>query len=185
MKLCTINNCDKKIAARGLCTAHYRRFMLYGDTSYLQYKNGLYKTPEEAFDDQYIIDNKTGCWLWTGTKTNKYGLVCFKGKTKRAHRFSYERFVGEIPKEKVVCHKCDNPACVNPNHLFLGTQTDNLKDCYYKGRHHSSITEEIAIKIISLIKDGKTNNEISKEFKAGVGAIQAIRESKTWGYLTR
>lgn len=93
------------------------------------------------------------CWLWIGAKHEGYGAFYFRGKTFRAHRFSYELFVGPIEQGKMVLHRreCDNPSCVNPNHLYMGTQVDNTRDMMmwgnpvdppnpfrraYKGREH-------------------------------------------------
>lgn len=77
-----------------------------------------------------------GCWVWTAALRDgyPYGVFCFDGKTYRAHRFSYLLYRGEIPEGQHVCHSCDNPTCVNPHHLFLGTQSDNIQDCLEKGR---------------------------------------------------
>lgn len=86
------------------------------------------------------------CWEWTGSRGtgrwNQYGWVTKTGsaangrhrKQKRAHRLSYEQNVGPIPEGMFVCHRCDNPLCVRPDHLFLGTHTDNMRDMYAKGR---------------------------------------------------
>ena len=92
----------------------------------------------ERFRNLYRID-ESGCWEWTSEKTEKgYGRLRVNGKNVRAHRLSYQLFVGEIPKGLFVCHSCDNPGCVNPEHLFVGTCMDNIHDMIVKGRHPTS-----------------------------------------------
>ena len=76
-----------------------------------------------------------GCWVWIGAKTNGYGVICIGGtKTRQAHRVSWELENGPIPDGMCVCHHCDNPSCVRPDHLFLGTRADNNRDRDAKGR---------------------------------------------------
>ena len=93
------------------------------------------------------LDKSGNCWIFTGTKSHGYGRI-WVGRTgekgtdayyrqhgmKPAHRVAYELWVGQIPDNMVICHKCDNPACCNPDHLFPGTYVDNMQDCSKKKR---------------------------------------------------
>jgi len=83
--------------------------------------------------------NKNECWIWRGYKNRHgYGQMTLRGgRNEYSHRLSYNLFVGAIPKGKCVLHKCDNPPCINPDHLFLGTRKDNVTDMDKKGRRNS------------------------------------------------
>jgi HNH endonuclease len=76
----------------------------------------------------------TGCWEWNGRRHGGYGHFDWRGKAVRCSRFSWERVNGKSPSDMIFCHKCDNPPCINPDHLFLGTHADNVADKFRKGR---------------------------------------------------
>lgn len=93
---------------------------------------------QEKFWAKAALDDKDVCWPWRGTKnTQGYGWIRFQGGNWRAHRLAWVFTVGKIPEGMLVCHKCDNPSCCNPKHLFLGTHRDNSLDKYAKGRDNT------------------------------------------------
>lgn len=117
------------------------------------------------------------CWIWQGAKNKKgYGFTSLPGGKKiTAHRASYIVFRGEIPTGMLVCHKCDNPSCVNPDHLFLGTAQDNTSDMIKKGRIHLVIPKS---EIDAMRKDYETGEyskiSIARKYgreRQGVGRI--------------
>ena len=93
---------------------------------------------KERFNSK-IIKTVTGCWEWQGYRWLNYGRCNLLGE-KLTHRVSFMIHLGPIPTNAFVCHKCDNPPCINPNHLFLGNNQDNMRDCSSKGRckNHNS-----------------------------------------------
>jgi len=88
----------------------------------------------ERFLARIEIDPETGCWNWTGYKRGGRGILNIGGVTTYAYRFSYEHFVGEIPDGALICHHCDNGACNNPDHLYAGDHSSNLRDAFARGR---------------------------------------------------
>jgi hypothetical protein len=91
-------------------------------------------TLQERFDQKYVV-RESGCWEWVAAVRSRYGVIVVgSSRTAKAHRVSWEIHRGPIPAGLKVLHVCDNPPCVNPDHLFLGTQADNLRDMVQKGR---------------------------------------------------
>lgn len=121
------------------------------EPDYTARKYGLPILPlEERLKSMATVNPKSGCWEWQGYKRNGYGRTIIGSrkdgtrKSVAAHRIAYEVWNGEIPEGYEVCHKCDNPSCINPDHLFVGTRQDNIDDRERKGRNVVKIGEEQA-----------------------------------------
>ncbi len=138
-----------------------------------------------------------GCWIWTGGKFqgSDYGDFRALGEC-RAHRVSYLLHVGEIPDKMLVLHKCDNPPCVNPHHLWLGTPLDNMKDMIDKGRDDkvkgmrhpaATITDEDVLEIRRTYNEtnGKRGVQaiLCRKFNLSRPQIYAIVHGKSWKHL--
>lgn len=137
------------------------------------------------------------CWLWKGTinPDDGYGQFCTgprrKSKTIRAHRFSYELYFGKITNNLYVCHKCDIRNCVNPEHLFLGTAADNIKDASKKGRLRlgeshpkTTLTSEEVLRIREKYNCEATSIiKLSKEFNVSTSTIWRILKRETWKHV--
>lgn len=150
------------------------------------------KTVSERFFDK--VKKTESCWLWQAHKNHKgYGMFHYK-KEMSAHKFSYMLHKGNVPEGMYVCHSCDTPACVNPEHLWLGTNDDNQKDSTLKGRRKlfstrgsnvgtAKLNEEKVRQIKILIKQGKSNSQIAKEFNISPQTIHAIAKRGYWDHV--
>lgn len=142
---------------------------------------------DRLFDRAMIQEN--GCWEFSGARHNQgYGLISLNGKMYRAHRVAYDLCVGDIPEDIQVLHKCDNPPCVNPEHLFLGTGQDNMDDKVAKDRHtygegHGKLTEEQVIEIRALLDSGLSYKEVATQFNISKSATSHIWHGRTWAHL--
>lgn len=138
--------------------------------------SGKYKA-KKNHDDFFLRFERYGdCWNWTGNLNGSgYGYAKINGKVWLAHRYSYQAVKGDIPSGFEVMHSCDNPACINPQHLSLGSHVDNMNDMHAKERHHHIISNSQKIEIAS---SSESNKELAKRF---VVSERTIRHVKTKG----
>lgn len=148
------------------------------------------KSAKERFDSKYVVNPDSGCWEWTAAYgSNGYGQFRV-GKMGSAHRASYEIHKGDIPAGVCVLHKCDNPKCVNPDHLFLGTKADNAADMNAKNRQarqkgskhgRSKLTDLQVEEIRELHSLGNyTQRYLGRLFGVSYQQVSRIVNNKRW-----
>jgi hypothetical protein len=167
-----------------------------------------FKSPEEITPNDIErfwnkVDRRSDdeCWEWQAGHNGRYGLFTIRHRKYYAHRIAY-RITHGVVSDLVVCHHCDNPRCVNPAHLFAGTQSDNLRDAIKKGRMHppkspqtqptmrgenhpeAKLSNADVRQIRKLLKAGKlTQQEIGNQFGVSASNISLIKLGKKWQYL--
>lgn len=139
------------------------------------------------------IDKSGDCWNWKGYRdADGYGVFSFRGKRRKAHRVAWEIVSGEIPRGMCVCHRCDNPSCLNPSHLFLGTNQDNTRDKMSKGRysclrgerHQNAKLSEFQVREIRRLRGmGLGLSLISERFGVNVSVVSMIANRKRWTHV--
>ena len=136
-----------------------------------------------------------GCWLWTSPSTapGGYGTASFYGKKYRVTRMVYVVFHGAVHKNEMVCHRCDNPSCVNPEHLFLGTPADNVRDMVSKGRNrwprgtangNSRLNKEKVLEIHDRRARGEVVRTIAEDFGVSQTTIRDIVDGRKWKHIS-
>ena len=196
---CKVDGCENSVFAAELCSKHYNRLRKTGTT-----EDGprARLSLEERFWRNVAKGEKDECWYWLAkSKVSGYGAISIGGRGGKkilAHRLSWELHNGQIPGHKdyhgmVVMHSCDNRLCVNPNHLSLGRQIDNVRDMDAKGRrktspkrgskhHMTAINEDEAASIFAM--PGKYR-EIAEKFGCSIHTVKGIKASKTWVHVTK
>jgi hypothetical protein len=152
---------------------------------------GRYHRPSlpERFDSKWKLDEATGCWLWTRAKvrrTHNYEqpiIGTWRSRTENAHRISWMLHRGDIPNGLHVLHRCDNPICVNPEHLFLGTHRDNMADMIAKGRNCSKLTAEKVLEIRRRYDAGERPKDMAVEYGVTPTLIVYVGKRQTWRHI--
>lgn len=145
----------------------------------------------QRFQIKYRVDS-TGCWLWTAAKYyNGYGVFHMENGNHTAHRAGWLLMRGPVPEGMDVCHHCDVPECVNPDHLFIGTRQDNMMDRVRKGRHprkgnkgskngRAKLTEA---DIPVIRSSAKRQIDLAAEYGVSQEQISAVKIRKTWNHV--
>ena len=181
---CSVENCSGIISAKGYCHKHYQRVRKTGS---LERSTGI-----DRFYRGFKKGGRSECWSWLKGKDDEgYGCIYFDGKRTRSHRVSYRLYYGIIPDGLHVLHRCDNPSCVNPYHLFLGTNKDNMKDKVSKNRqnkgsyvHCSKLTKEEVLEVVYLVSQGWSERKVSYFYNINSSSVNKIMTGISWSWLT-
>ncbi len=195
--ICQVKGCDRLIGKKvslGYCSKHYQRYKKHGDPHKSDWRKLKGSNLEEKLRFNSIED-ENGCWIWQGARfSNKYGCINVgKRRNRLTHRLAYELWNGEVSSDLFVCHHCDQPLCVNPNHLFLGTDQDNMNDKVKKGRGNcgrgenqgsSILTEKEVqqIKYFCLVKE-MSQRKIARLYKVSPQGINDIIKGINWKHV--
>jgi len=173
---CLVPSCYSAAFSRGLCNRHLQQHIA---------GKPLTEAPTlaERFMENVRVDAE-GCWLWTGTVAGRYGQFLVFGKKVPANRVAYELFVGRATEKMHVCHRCDVPMCVRPDHLFLGTPSENVQDMVAKGRHpkqRASYRAKITPQQAREIRESSASlAELGRQYGLNPRTIGQIKRYETW-----
>lgn len=182
--MCAFAECNRPTLAKGWCSSHYQQVVVKGKEP-SQIKTYLRDSVDKRFWRR--VEKGIDHWIWVGGVNDKgYGLLSVgKNKLKYAHRFSWELANEPIPEGKSVCHTCDIPRCVNPDHLFLGSHQENMKDMAVKGRVGTrKLSVDLVKKIAELRKSGVTRKDIQKITGVKLSTLKDILSGKNWSHVT-
>lgn len=190
-RICSINGCESFHYGKGYCQKHYVKFKKYGDPLGFHPKRPLM----ERFEEKVELVPFSACHWWAGAQQPQgYGQIRIDGESPGAHRVAYELYIGPIPEHDsshgmCVCHSCDNPSCVNPAHLYLGTNKDNMDDRDRKGRQQKGERHYLAkltvknVLEIRKMAGSQTLSYIANIFGVGQTAISYVISRKTWKHV--
>lgn len=149
------------------------------------------KTLKELFERRFEVKNKDDCWEWNG-RIDKHGYGRFSHKTKHselAHRVSYRLYVNNEIKGIVIRHKCDNPKCVNYNHLLAGTHKENTADMierdrgFLKSGENNPFSKLTQAQALEILKSNLPQKQLAEIYNVSSGAINHIKRRSTWKHL--
>lgn len=190
---CVVDSCEGKVVGWGYCQKHYVRVKKYG-SPYAKKKD--HSTLKERFWRFVTKSSESECWEWQGQKlSNGYGRISLGAKSlgsDGAHRISWKMHNNaEIPNGMVVMHSCDNPSCVNPNHLSIGTYKENTADMIAKGRKRvvspkgegngKSLLNEEKVRIIK--QSNLSHAALARELGVSPNCVRGVRIGRTWTHV--
>lgn len=186
-KHCSIEGCERLSPKlwRTMCYYHYRKWW---DVN----RGGIPRpSARERFWGKVGRRGASQCWIWTGALSDSgYGIIFWQGRSRPATHVALQIAGKERPIGTQACHRCDNPPCVNPNHLYWGTPRDNVDDCVARGRRpkgvetaQATLTDQQVLDIRHRYAGGETGPCLAREFQVSKTQIYRIASGKKWAHL--
>lgn len=172
---CTVEGCERPVYRRDLCSMHAGRLRRLG------------RLTLPTFEDKFWarVDMSSSCWEWTGSKNQRgYGVVSHDGRMQLCHRVVWQMRFEKIPDGIFVLHHCDNPGCVNPDHLFLGTHLDNMRDMDRKGRRVNSNCKLTNADVRTIRASSEMQSHLAKRYGISPSVISRIKGGKLWKHVS-
>ena len=192
MKVCSRYWCNDEVKARGLCKNCYTRWLKTGDVSKPpRRKVRADATPEERLEFYGWDVTETGCWEWRGRRDKKnYGVMSLRDVRQTfAHRVAYDVWCGVLDEKLCVLHRCDNPPCINPDHLWLATNKENLLDMTRKFRGNTTVMTEDGVRQVRAARETFSGERgeltplaesLAAQYGVSISTIRSIWSHRTW-----
>lgn len=181
MTECRISDCNRAAWAKDLCLMHYKRVWRHGSLDVAR------ATPSMSKDERlrrigWEIDQSNGCWIWCGRKAHRgHGIIDIDNGSTGAYRLAYEAWVGPIPTGLIVRHKCDNPPCINPDHLEVGTHKNNGHDMANRRRFYSKLTQKQVNEIRFAYEQGNiTQQKLADQYGVCGSTVSRLITKQQW-----
>jgi hypothetical protein len=183
LNMCKVDGCKNPVKTLSLCSKHYMKLYRYGDENH----KGNMCGDELSKKLKNVSINEHGCWEWLkGLNSNGYGTIYHNGKKQYVHRLSYSLHVRTLRANEIILHSCDNPKCINPDHLISGTQQDNINDAKNKGRMARGeriskiLTSEQVAEIRKMKAEGQKRGHVAMCFGLKKSTLDAIWSGRNW-----
>jgi len=174
--------CSDDALAFGFCQTHYAEQLASG-------RQCLEKDTAQEYIRNRVIINSNGCWLWQKSTHNGYGTMAYGCPVTKAHIFSWKAFGGLVADGMQLNHKCHNRSCVNPSHLYLGTQVENMRDMYDAGRQNILRGEKSGVAKLNdqsvrfILNSCLSVKELREKYGVSDSLIRAVKERKIWTHI--
>lgn len=187
--MCKVEGCTRDVTRKkwGECESHYYRRTTYGNYDEQRRTQSNASWDERLTEDKWTVTPgplETDCWIWGRTlNSDGYATIKYHQKAYKVYRVMWERLHGRrIPEGKSALHRCDTPSCINPHHIFIGTQEDNIRDMVSKGRQRAprGLTDDQVRQVRAMVRGGMRQSEVMRVMGLDSSIVSRIVNRKIY-----